>query len=111
MTEEIEFNLPDPRLEEYTWVLFDEHMPVASAPLIGNHFGAGRSPSEEYPPRSVQVHGLTYMRQDAVPNPAAAAAGRDLPASVEEMRSWRSEWLPEVEKVIAELSNFDPAAV
>lgn len=111
MTDEIEFKLPDARLEDYTWVLFDEHMPVAASPLIGNHFGGGFPTRDEFPPRSLQINGLTYMRQDAVPSPAGAMRGQELPASVDEMRKWRSEWQPEVDKVIAALSHFDPSTV
>jgi len=110
MPDEIEFKLPDARLEDYTWILFDEHMPVAASPLIGNHFGAGRPPSEEFPPRSLQINGLTYMRQDMVPSPTPAAGG-ELPSSVDEMRRWRDEWQPQVDKVIEALANFDPSSV
>jgi len=109
---EIEFKLPDERLEAYTWVLFDEHMPVASSPLIGNHFGGmGRQAPEEFPPRSLQIHGLTYMREDMIPSPAGAMRGQELPASVEAMRRWRAEWQPEVDKVIEALANFGPSTV
>jgi phosphohistidine swiveling domain-containing protein len=109
---DIEFKLPDARLEDYTWVLFDEHMPVASSPLIGNHFGGmGPSRPDEFPPRSLQIHGLTYMRQDVVPMPEGAMRGRELPRSVEEMRRWRAEWQPEVDKVIEQLAHFDPSTV
>ena len=111
MSSEISFELPDPRLADYTWVLFDEHMPVSASPLIGNHFAAGRLPGEEFPPRSLQLNGLTYMRQDMVPSPDGAMRGQELPVSVEEMRRWRDEWQPEVDKVIAALANFDPTAV
>jgi pyruvate,water dikinase len=106
------FELPDPRLADYTWVLFDEHMPVSAAPLIGNHFGGmGRPAPEEFPPRSLQIHGLTYMREDMIPRPEGAMRGQPLPASVEEMRRWRAEWQPEVDRVIAALAGFDPASV
>jgi phosphohistidine swiveling domain-containing protein len=111
MPDEIEFKLPNARLEAYTWILFDEHMPVAASPLIGNHFGAGRPESEEFPPRSLQINGLTYMREDMIPQPEGAARGQDPPASVDEMRRWRTEWQPQVDKVIEALSNFDPRAV
>jgi pyruvate,water dikinase len=109
---EIEFKLPDARLEDYTWILFDEHMPVAASPLIGNHFGGmGRPAPEEFPPRSLQIHGLTYMREDMIPSPAGAMRGQELPASVEEMRRWRAEWQPEVDRVIESLAAFDPSTV
>ncbi len=107
---QIEFKLPDARLEDYTWILFDEHMPVAATPLIGNHFGAGRPESEEFPPRSIQINGLTYMREGMTPGPPGPM-GQELPASVEEMRRWRAEWQPQVDKVIEALVNFDPAGV
>jgi pyruvate,water dikinase len=112
MSSKITFELPDSRLADYTWILFDEHMPVPAAPLIGNHFGGmGRAPPEEFPPRSLQINGLTYMREDMVPSPEGAMRGQPLPASVEEMRRWRSELQPEVDKVIAALADFDPATV
>jgi pyruvate,water dikinase len=111
MSSEITFELPDPRLAEYTWVLFDEHMPVPASPLIGNHFAAGRPPGDEFPPRSLHLNGLTYMREDMVPSPDGAMRGQPLPASVDEMRRWRLEWQPEVDKVIAALANFDPTTV
>jgi phosphohistidine swiveling domain-containing protein len=109
---DIEFKLPDARLEDYTWILFDEHMPVATSPLIGNHFGGlGRAAPEEFPPRSLQINGLTYMRQDMIPTPEGAMRGHELPTSVEEMRRWRAEWQPEVDKVIEALASFDPSTV
>jgi phosphohistidine swiveling domain-containing protein len=111
MSENVRFELPDPRLEEYTWVLFDEHMPVPASPLIGNHFGSFGRVQEEFPPRSLQINGLTYMRSDAVPRPEGSTQGQPFPASVEEMRRWRAEWQPEVDRVIAALANFDPATV
>ena len=111
MSKEITFELPDPRLADYTWVLFDEHMPVPASPLIGNHFAAGRPPGDEFPPRSLHLNGLTYMREDMVPSPNGAMRGQPLPASVGEMRRWRQEWQPEVDKVIAALANFDPVTV
>jgi phosphohistidine swiveling domain-containing protein len=111
MPDEIEFKLPDAGLEAYTWILFDEHMPVAASPLIGNHFGGGRPESEEFPPRSLQIHGLTYMREDMIPRPEGAVRGQELPASVDEMRRWRAEWQPQVDAVIEALSNFDPSSV
>jgi len=111
MSTEITFELPEPRLADYTWVLFDEHMPVSASPLIGNHFAAGRVPGDEFPPRSLHLHGLTYMREDMIPSPDGAMRGQPLPASLEEMRRWRQEWQPEVDKVIAALANFDPATV
>ena len=108
---EIEFKLPDARLEDYTWILFDEHMPVSASPLIGNHFGAGRPPSDEFPPRSIQIHGLTYMRQEMIPSPVAATIGRELPSSVAAMRQWRAEWQPQVDEVVEALTRFDPGSV
>jgi phosphohistidine swiveling domain-containing protein len=108
---EIEFTLPDARLEDYTWILFDEHMPVAASPLIGDHFGAGRPPREEFPPPSLQINGLTYMREDMIPSPIAATVGRELPSSVAAMRQWRAEWQPQVDQVIEALTRFDPSSV
>ena len=108
---EIEFKLPDARLEDYTWILFDEHMPVAATPLISDLFSAARPRDEEFPPRGVQINGLTYRHEDAMLSVARATLDREVPASVREMRRWRTEWQPEVDKLIEVLTGFDPGTV
>ena len=105
MTSEVRFQLPEPAFEQYTWVLADEHTPVAAPPLTADLFGP-RGPQEGVP-TSVRVNGYTYNR-DGFPQMSARGAP---PESVEQMRLWRTEWLPEVDKVVDALSAFDPETV
>jgi pyruvate,water dikinase len=106
----VNWELPDPRFEEFTWVLQDEHGPSSTPPLLDG--GNVRPPArvdEAGLPLFVRLHGFTYSRGGGT---AGSGFGAPLePQTVEEMTAWRSEWLPEVERTVAMLESFDPASV
>jgi len=111
MTKDVKFELPDPALEQYTWVLWDEHGPSSRPPLL---LGEGPFPGNDPSPlpRSIIVNGFMYMRDGGgfgFGNPFGMPEAP--PRSVEDMRRWRQVWLPEVEKVVVQLESFDPASV
>lgn len=108
----VTFQLPDPALEQYTWVLWDEHGPSSRPPLLldeGPIPGHDASPL----PRSLVIHGFVYMRAGAgFPGVGGFFGGPPtLPRSVADLRRWRQEWLPQVDRAVAALQGFDPAAV
>ncbi|HWO74150.1 MAG TPA: PEP-utilizing enzyme [Dehalococcoidia bacterium] len=105
MTSEVRFELPDPAFEQYTWVLADEHTPVAAPPLTADLFGS-RAPQGGVP-TSLRINGYTYNRDGFLQMGPSGTP----PESVEQMRLWRREWLPEVDKVVDALSAFDPKTV
>ena len=114
MRNTIEFILPDKSYENYCWILQDEHNPASHPPLI-----ASASPlavlapeqSPDTPPTTININGFNFAREippeDAV-NPLLQAAK---PESVEDMEKWREDWLPEVDKLVEMLENFEPATV
>src|SRR3972149_4051245 len=110
MTKDVKFELPAPALEQYTWVLWDEHGPSSRPPLL---LGEGPFPGNDPSPlpRSIIVNGFMYMRDGGgfgFGNPFGMPEAP--PRSVEDMRRWRQVWLPEVEKVVVQLERFDPRA-
>lgn len=109
---DLSFDLPEPAFEEHSWVLFDEHTPVAAPPLgtmMSNRLQAGR---EEGVPRSIRINGYTYMRHGAGPSGEGGPFGASkLPESVEEMRAWRTTLQPRVDSVVERLRSFEPASV
>lgn len=108
---EVSFELPDPGLAEYTWVLFDEHTPLAVPPLgtaIMGRFGAAR---QDDVPRSLSINGYTYMRRGTGPSGDGPFSNGPLPQSIEDMRRWRTELQPQVDDVVAMLRGFDPSQV
>src|SRR3972149_5055267 len=111
MTKDVKFELPAPALEQYTWVLWDEHGPSSRPPLL---LGEGPFPGNDPSPlpRSIIVNGFMYMRDGGgfgFGNPFGMPEAP--PRSVEDMRRWRQVWLPEVEKVVVQLESFDSASV
>lgn len=111
MTRDTIFQLPDASFEQYTWVLQDEHGPSSLPPLL--IFDAPQSWGSE-PPPNLRIHGFNYVRTSARRRgPAWAASAMELPSArtVEDLRRWRTDWLPEVEKVVQVLEQFDPASV
>jgi pyruvate,water dikinase len=111
MTRDTVFQLPDPSFEQYTWVLQDEHGPSSLPPLLIYDDAYGR-PSSDLP-RSLRIHGFNYVRSSGRQWRPEWSAGGGQPSalSVEQVRRWRTEWLPEVEKVVRLLEDFDPATV
>jgi len=106
---DVSFELPDPALAEYTWIISDEHTPVAAPPLTGTLFSR---PSNDPIPRTVRINGFSYSRHGAGLGVGESPfANAPLPQSVAEMRSWRAEWQPEADKVVEMLARFDPTTV
>ena len=108
---DVSFDLPDPSLDEYTWLLFDEHTPVAAPPLGSALLTGPASAEQPGAPRSLRLNGYTYMRRGTAPGEGGPFGPTTLPASVEEMRAWRSQIQPRVDSVVERLRSFDPASV
>ena len=49
---DVSFELPDPGLAQYTWIISDEHTPVAAPPLTGTLF---TRPHNDPIPRTVRI--------------------------------------------------------
>ena len=106
---DVSFELPDPGLAQYTWIISDEHTPVAAPPLTGTLF---TRPHNDPIPRTVRINGFSYSRHGAGLGVGESPfANAPLPQSVAEMRSWRAEWQPEADKVVDMLAGFDAAKV
>ncbi len=111
MPDDVEFRLPDASFEPYTWILSDEHTPVAAPPLTGDLFERGGRGVEQIP-RSLKINGYVYQRHGTGIGPGDPPWAHGTPPdSVEQMRRWRSEWQPEVDKVVEALTSFDPETV
>lgn len=108
------FTLPDTRYEEYTWVLQDEHNPAAHTPLISTGKHTGRfveAPTDGEIPEAIVVNGVNYSRQDTM-GAAGSPFGRIIPPeTVDDLRKWRSEWLPQMDALATMLQKFDPTEV
>lgn len=110
MAIQVRFELPDPAYEAYTWLLQDEFFPAAQPPLLaGPDTGLVRPGDSSLPPRRLRINGYLYTRLGAAP--PAQAAQPPWPSSVEELRRWRVEWLPQVEAFARQLEAFAPGAV
>ncbi len=110
MTSETFFKLPDPSYEQYTWILRDEHGPSSVPPLlIRNRFNSPGLPGE--PPRALNLHGFNYLRANSGPEFRPPWSDAPPPRTVADLRLWREQWLPEVEKIVLELESFDPSRV
>ena len=102
----VEFKLPDPGYEEFTWVLRDEHAPASIAPLFAARGPQGPS---KIMPFSIAVNGYPYARLDAPERVLAGTAGP--PKDVDELIRWRKEWVPQVQAIADRLESFDAASV
>jgi hypothetical protein len=110
MTRETVFQLPDPSFEQYTWVLQDEHGPSSLPPLL--IYDDGYRPGPGGVPGNLRIHGFNYVRTSSERRrPSWAASAPPIAGSVEDLRRWRTDWLPEVENVVRLLEGFDPATV
>jgi phosphohistidine swiveling domain-containing protein len=113
MSHEIAFRLPSPAYEQYTWDLQGEHCPLPQAPLL--IFDNPPIDSSHHIPRSLLIHGFRYLRRGGVPAhlQQRSTNSTTLPTvlSVAQMRRWRIDWLPKVDKLVQLLEHFDPASV
>jgi pyruvate,water dikinase len=114
---EVKFELPGPEYAAFTWVLQDEHGPSSAPPLLEGEvlvLPRGAAVTEETLPRTLRVNGFRYSRL-GVDRGGGAAAGASVeppvPLTVEGLRRWRTEWLPQVERVASWLEAFDPSTV
>ena len=107
----IEYRLPDPSLEQYTWTLQDEHTPASATPLLSGARASGMfgQPKPGEPPLRIQVNGFSYARQSL--EQSAFFRQAQPPESVEDLTRWRVEWLPQAEKAAEMLEGFAPASV
>lgn len=107
----IEYRLPDPSLEQYTWVLQDEHAPASAPPLLSNAGNPGfmgqAKPGE--PPVRIHVNGFSYSRMGL--EESAFFRQAKPPERLEDLTRWRGEWLPQAAKAAEMLEGFDPASV
>ena len=106
---DIEFALPDPELEQYTWVYENEHGPASQPPLTRDA-GFGPPPEPGEPPNRLVINGYGYFRSG--PN-GEMPSSFDLPdlGGATALETWNEQWLPRVDALFEELSGFDAAAV
>jgi len=114
MTDKGVFTLPDPRYENYTWILQDEHNPAAHTPLISTGKHTGRVTNEtgtDGIPEAIIINGVNYARADVMATGSSPFGMVELPETVEDLTRWRNEWLPEIDELADMLENFDPSLV
>ena len=110
MISDVPFHLPDTMYEAYTWILEDGH-PASQTPLIADTPNSPERPTSDpgSPPQRLNINGFTYVRADT--SAERASAGATFPETVEQLRHWRSEWLPRIEALAHRLEAFDPTYV
>ena len=110
----VEFVLPEKNYEDYCWMLQDEHNPASHPPLIASASPLAALPPEQNPdtpPTTININGFNYAREippGDVVNPLLQVTN---PESAEDMEKWREDWLPEMDKLVDMLENFDPTTV
>ena len=106
---EIEFVLPDPELEQYTWVYENEHGP-ASQPPLKRESGFGPPPEPGAPPSRLIINGYSYFRSGPT---GEMPSSFDLPdlGGASALETWNEKWLPQVDALFEELYGFDAATV
>lgn len=106
---EVEFVLPDPELEQYTWVYEDEHGPASQPPLTREP-GFGPPPEPGEPPSRLIINGYSYFRSGPK---GEMPISFDLPdlGDATALETWNEKWLPQVDALFDELSGFDATAV
>ncbi|MCY3602660.1 MAG: hypothetical protein OXH12_06210, partial [Chloroflexi bacterium] len=106
---EIEFVLPDPELEQYTWVYENEHGPASQPPLTREP-GFGPPPEPGEPPSRLIINGYNYFRSGPT---GEMPSSFDLPdlGGATALEAWNDKWLPQVDALFDELSGFDATAV
>ena len=116
MSQQPTFTLPDPTYDTHTWILQDEHNPAAHPPLIASASPTRQSNNDQQDglPTTININGFNYQRE--VPNHnqggnASPFGQTTQPNTVDDLRLWRSEWLPQVDKLKFMLEEFDPITV
>ena len=106
---EVEFLLPDPELEQYTWVYENEHGPASQPPLT-REAGFGPPPEAGAPPSRLIINGYSYFRSGPT---GEMPSSFDLPdlGGATALETWNEKWLPQVDALFDELSGFNAAAV
>ena len=105
----VEFVLPDPELEQYTWVYENEHGPASQPPLTRDA-GFGPPPEPGAPPSRLTINGYSYFRSGPT---GEMPSSFDLPdlAGATALETWEEKWLPEVNALFDELCGFDANTV
>ncbi|MCY3506704.1 MAG: PEP-utilizing enzyme [Chloroflexi bacterium] len=106
---EVEFSLPDPELEQYTWVYENEHGPASQPPLT-REAGFGPPPEPGAPPSRLIINGYSYFRSGPT---GEMPISFDLPelGGATALETWNEKWLPQVDALFDELSGFDATTV
>ena len=104
----VEYVLPDPTLEAYTWVHENEHGPASQPPLLRGGTNGMMPPPRDGVPVRLTVNGYTYTRRGAE-RPMDAQAGA--PPDRLPLLLWEETWLPQVNTLRDEILAFDPASV
>ncbi len=106
---EVEFVLPDPELEQYTWVYENEHGPASQPPLTREP-GFGPPPEPGAPPSRLIINGYSYFRSGPT---GEMPSSFDLPdlGGASALETWNGKWLPQVNALFDELSGFDATGV
>lgn len=106
---EVEFSLPDPELEQYTWVYENEHGPASQPPLTRGP-GFGPPPEPGAPPSRLIINGYSYFRSGPT---GEMPSSFDLPelGSATALETWNEKWLPQVDALFEELCGFDATTV
>ncbi len=106
---EIEFVLPDPELEQYTWIYENEHGPASQPPLT-REAGFGPPPEPGAPPSRLIINGYSYFRSGPT---GEMPSSFDLPdlGKATALETWNEKWLPQVDALFDELCGFDAATV
>jgi len=103
---DIDFLLPDPALEQYTWVYENEHGPASQPPLTrGSAFGPPADPDSL--PSRLTINGYSYYRAGPDGEMPAPPALPDL-AGLTALETWRTKWLSQVNALFDELCGFEP---
>ncbi len=106
---EVEFVLPDPELEQYTWVYENEHGPASQPPLT-REVGFGPPPEPGAPPSRLIINGYSYFRSGPT---GEMPTSFDLPdlGGTSALETWNEKWLPQVDALFDELCGFDASVV
>jgi pyruvate,water dikinase len=102
----VRFELPDPSLEDYTWVHDNEHSPASQPPLT-LYIPGMEAPGSEAVPATLKVNGYSYWRMGAsFGHGPVPSRGDKTP-----LQAWREDWLPRVDDLAQEMLAFEPANV
>ena len=105
----VDFTLPDPEFEQYTWVYENEHGPASEPPLTrGRAFGPPVDPGSL--PSYLIINGYSYYRADPAGETPAPPSLPDL-GGLTALEAWRTRWLPQVNTLFDELCAFEAGEV